>query len=267
MRTTEANQLQSLRDVRSFLDRHRHDVPDIATSGARRRLDDTLDRLHQHIVDQSASDVRSRACTQRYRFLRRRLIRTHMLPIALIARAAEPPVPELDPFRLPRGKPTAHRLAAAAHGMATAAAKHPDVFTAAGLPPDFAGRMMRAADEMLESITEREKERVRHRGATHGLRTKLVSARRVVRVLDAFVATACDGDDALLAAWQSAMHVRRTVRHRVAVLPAGTPSAEVKTGQHYAPNEASTGAMTGPRRPMPMGARVLALFTRPDRAA
>ena len=42
IRTTEANRLQALRAVQSFLDRHRHVLADLATNGARRRLDAAL---------------------------------------------------------------------------------------------------------------------------------------------------------------------------------------------------------------------------------
>ena len=190
-----------------------------------------------------------------------------MLPVALIAKAAEPSIPELDPFRLPRGKPTAQRLAAAAHGMASEAAKHPSVFTSAGLPADFVDRMVRAADEMLDSITEREKERVRHRGATEGVRTMLVSARRVVRVLGAFVATACEADAGMLAGWESATHVRRVVRRRVEPARGDDVTASVPAIAEGAPRVIGASVLVEPRRPAPMGVRVLALFTRPERAA
>jgi hypothetical protein len=212
MRNTEANQLHALRATQLFLDRHRNSFPGIATGGARRRLDDTLASIEQHVTDQAGSELAAHGHTQRYRALRRRLIRAHMAPVALIARAAEPPVPELAPFRLPRGKPTAQRLAAVALGMAEAAAPHAATFTAAGLPADFTDQLVRAAESMLEAITAREKELARRRGATEGLRTKLVSARRIVRVLDAFVTTACEEDAGQLAAWASASHVRRAPR-------------------------------------------------------
>ena len=227
MRTTEANQLQSLRAVQSFLDRHRGALADIATGGARRRLDEALASLELHVVDQAASELAARSYTQRYRALRRRLVRTHMAPLALVARAAEPPVPALEPFSLPRGKPTAHRLAAVAYGMATAAAPHAETFTSAGLPTDFAEQLVRAADAMLEAITARGKERGRHRGATHGIRAKLASARRIVRVLDAFVTAAFEDDAVMLAAWSSATHVRRTARPTADATPV-IPSAPLR---------------------------------------
>jgi hypothetical protein len=267
MRTTEANQLQALRAVQSFLDRHRHTFPDIATGGARRRLDDVLASLEQHVAEQAGSELGARVHTQRYRALRRRLLRTRMAPIALIARAAEPPVPELDPFRLPRGKPTAGRLAAVAHGMAEAAAPYAETFTSAGLPDDFIDQTVRAADAMLEALTAREKERGRHRGATQGIRTKLASARRIVRVLDAFVTSACEDDAALLAGWASARHVRRTAR-RAAESSSIVPNAPLQLVMAEAP-EAREGEPKGRTLdvlpPAALHRRVFALLAGPGR--
>lgn len=212
MRTVEAQKLQSLHAVQSFLDRHRDRLPGIATGGARRRLDDTLTGLETHAADQAGSALATRGCTQRYRTLRRRLMRTHMTPVARIARAAEPPIPELLSFRMPHGKPTAQKLAAAAYGMSEAARPHAATFTMAGLPDDFAERMVRAAEEMMESLTERSRERTRCRGATTGIRAKLATARRIVRVLDAFVSSVCEDDAVTLAEWDSAKRVWRTGR-------------------------------------------------------
>ena len=267
MRTTEANQLQSLRAVQSFLDQHRHRLPDIATGGARRRLDESLTSLELHVADQAGSELGARGHTQRYRALRRRLIRTQMAPIALIARAAEPPVPALEPFRLPRGKPTAQRLAAAAYGMAQSAEPHAETFTAAGLPDDFATRLVRAADAMLDAITAREKELARHRGATEGIRTRLASARQIVRVLDAFVRAECETDEALVAGWESAMHVRRTARRQMDAAPIAVTAPVMNlVTEFYGTADEPKERVIDVRRGARLGTRVLALFAGRDRA-
>lgn len=267
MRTTEANQLYSLRAVRSYLDRHEHSLPGIATGGARKRLDEALASIEQHVTDQAGSELAARGHTQRYRALRRRLIRAHMAPVALIAKAAEPPVPELEPFRLPRGKPTAQRLAAVALGMAEAAAPHAATFTAAGLPDDFTDELVRAAESMLEAITAREKELARRRGATVGLRTKLVSARRIVRVLDAFVTTGCEGDAGLLAGWASAAHVRRTARRAEVSTPAAAtmPQLAITEPSEIRKDEPNR-HVRNVRRSTALRGRVFALLVGPARS-
>ena len=212
MRTKEANQLEALRNVQAFLDEQRNRLPTIATSGARRQLDEALARLAQHAEDQTSSAAWSRNCTKRYHALRRRLFRSHIVPIALIARTTRPPLSELAQFRIPRGKPTAQQLAAAAHAMAEAAAPHADTFVAAGMPEDFIGQMERASDAMMAELEARTQERARHRIATEALRAGISSARRIVKVLGAFVWSACELDVEMIAGWESVTHVRRSVR-------------------------------------------------------
>lgn len=224
MRTAEASQLQALRAVRSFLDRQ----PATASRRGHQRRPPAARRRAR---DPRAARDRSSRKRPRGARLHPALPLApppphpdaHVVPAALVARAAEPPVPALQPFRLPRGKPTAHRLAAMACGMAEAAASHAERFAAAGLPVDFAAQLVRAAEAMFDAVTAREKERARRRGATEGLRTGLASVRRVVRVLDAFVEAECEMDPALLAGWESAMHARRAAT-RAAELPAVVPN-------------------------------------------
>jgi hypothetical protein len=66
--------------------------------------------------------------------LREALLRNHMAPISRIARADLPVTAELEPFKMPQGKPTIERLSAAANGMAKAARPFSPVFVSAGLP-------------------------------------------------------------------------------------------------------------------------------------
>ena len=219
MRTKEANQLEALRNVQAFLDEQRNRLPTIATSGARRQLDDALARLAQHADDQTSSAAWSRNCTKRYHALRRRLIRSHLVPIALIARATRPPLSELAQFRIPRGKATALQLAAATHAMAEAAAPRANTFVAAGMPEDFIDQMERASEAMMAELEARTQERARHRIATEALRAGISSARRIVKVLDAFVRSACELDVEMIAGWETVTHVRRSVR-RPEPLPA-----------------------------------------------
>jgi len=212
MRTTEAKQLEALRSVSIFLDEYRDRVPGAATCGMRHRLDQALERLARHADDQTASAVGSRDCTKRYLARRQQLVGSHLLPIALIARTTEPPLSALEQFRLPRGKPTARQLAAAAHLMAEAATPHAHTFIAAGMPRDFVDQLRAASDAMMAELDARAQERARHRIATEALRRGIASARRMVNVLDAFVRSECSHDDGLLAGWTSATHVRRSAR-------------------------------------------------------
>ena len=164
--------------------------------------------------------------TRKHQTLRRALMRDHMLPIARIAAADLPDTPEVQPLKMPAGRPSAQRLAAAAYGMAESAAKYPDVFTRATLPPDFPAQLTAAADAMIASIGDRTKSRLVHRGATMGLTTILGIGRKIVDVLDALVKSRLHDQPGLLAAWESAKRVKQAAsRARVAEAPTTASTA------------------------------------------
>lgn len=265
MRTTEANQLDALRNVPAFLDEYRDHLPGVATCGMRHRLDEALQRLARHADDQTSSAVGSRNCTRRYLARRQQLVGSHLLPIALIARTTEPPLSELEQFRLPRGKPTAQQLALAAHAMAEAAIPHARTFIAAGMPEDFVDQLRRASDAMMGELSDRAQERARHRIATEALRRGITSTRRMVNVLDAFVRSECKPDDGLLAGWTSANHVRRSARRAVAPQVAPVAPREFMAAEVEAPHEeAMTARVAFERPPMALRRRVFRFFSAPE---
>jgi alkanesulfonate monooxygenase SsuD/methylene tetrahydromethanopterin reductase-like flavin-dependent oxidoreductase (luciferase family) len=73
-----------------------------------------------------------------------------MAPVARIARADLPNTPEFRPLRMPRGRITPEKLAAAGSGMAQAAARYTDTFVAAGLSPDFVAQLNRRRGRYAE---------------------------------------------------------------------------------------------------------------------
>lgn len=229
MQTVQGNMLQSLRTVQAFLEENAEKLGGVVKTGARQRLDETIAALARHVSDQSGSHLASQGATQLQRTLRRVLLRDHMAPIARIAQADLPPTPEVEPLRMPPGKPTAERLAALAHGMATAAEPFAATFVSAGLPEDFIARLKAAADAMTQSLSERSQSRGRQSGATIGLKATLTAGRKIVRVLDAFVRTALQSDPALLGNWNAVRRVQKVVVRpnapTDAVSPAPAPSA------------------------------------------
>ena len=115
-------------------------------TGARKRLDDAIIELSTHASDQTGSALRSQGATRKQKSLRTALLRDHMAPIARIARVDLPQAPEIEPLRMPRGRPTATRLAAAANGMAKAAEK-------AG----FDDKMLKRQIALIHSMTKKER--------------------------------------------------------------------------------------------------------------
>ncbi len=210
MQTEQGTMLNSLRTVQAFLDENAGRLAGVASTGARRKLDETVAQLAGHVTDQDGQTIAARGATKRQKALRVALVRDHMAPISYIAKAELPNVPELQSLRLPKGQPTSARLAAAAKGMAAAATPHADVFIAVGLPADFVAQLNSAADALLTSLSDRAVSRGRVKGATTGLKAQLAAGRRVVHILDAFVKSVAKDDAVLLANWKLVKRVPRT---------------------------------------------------------
>ena len=244
MQSRQANMLQSLRAVDAFLTAHADTLGDVVNSGTRKRLAKTISSLETTVADQAGSSVVARGGTQRYRALRQTLIRDHMAPIARMARADLPPTPEVDALRMPRPNWSAERLAAAAHGMAEAATPFAPELVAAGLRSDFIDRLTAAADAMVQALSDRAQNRGRLSGATKGLATTLVSARRLVGVIDALVTSTLVDDPALLAHWNGVKRVRRVPQSDAAAPPVVLP-LDARVPGTALPAPARAGAVGG----------------------
>ena len=118
MQTAQGTMLESLRSVETFLDAHADKLGDVVKTGARQKLTEAIAALDVHASDQTGGALASQGATQKKLSLRQALLRDHMAKIARIAAADLPNVPELEPLRMPRGKPTVEKLAALAAGMA-----------------------------------------------------------------------------------------------------------------------------------------------------
>lgn len=224
MQTVQGSMLQSLRAVQGFLDEHAEQLAGVVQTGARKRLADAIAALDDHASTQTGSVLQARGLTQKQYALRATLLRDHMASIARIAQADLPATPEFHPLRMPRGRPTPERLAAAAAGMAQAAAPFADVFVRAGMPQDFVTQLTTAADDLVAAGAARTQTRGRGRGATLGLKQKLSEGRKVVAILDTFVRSALKDDPALLSNWNLVKRVRRQTGS-TAPEPTPTPTA------------------------------------------
>jgi hypothetical protein len=219
MQTAQGNMLQSLRTVQAFLEENADTLAGVVKTGARQKLQDAIGELSTHASEQTGSTLAAQGATQKQRALRLALVRDHMAPISRIARADLPYTPEIEPLRLPKGRPSTEKLAAAAYGMAKAATPFSEVFVAAGLHTDFIAQLEGAADAMIVSLSERSQSRGKRSGATTGLKAKLRAGRNIVQVLDAFVKSALKDDPALLANWKTVKRVLK-VTGRAAAAPA-----------------------------------------------
>lgn len=222
MQTVQGNTLQSLRAVEEFLEANAAALGDVVNTGTRQKLGEAIAALEVHVTEQAGSNMASQGATQKHYALRRALIRDHMAPIARMVEAGMPPVAEVEALRFPDKAWPLEKLAAAAHGMAKEAAPFAEAFIKAGLRPDFVERLTGAADAMVNAVSDRVQNRGKWSGATKGMKTTLAGARKLVKVIDALVASALVDDPALLANWKRVKRVRKVAAH-----PADTPTPPV----------------------------------------
>lgn len=229
MDTRQGTILQSLQDVQQFLERYADKLGNIPATGARTALDQLVAELSGHATDQTGGSLQAQGATQQYRALRAALLRDHMAPVAKIAQADLPNSPAIQPLRMPRGRPTAQRLATLANGMAQTATQYTDVFVRSGLPQDFAKQLTDAADAMIRALGTRNESRARRRGATTGLHTQLSRGRKIVAVLDTFVRSALVSDPVLLSHWDLVKRVRKTAGGPIVASAPSTPAPDAPT--------------------------------------
>ena len=219
MRTHQGNLLESLRNVKTFLDLHADLLQDVVKTGSRDALLQAIADLEGYSNQQAAGTGSARNATKHLTELRKQLIGEHMALIARIARAKLPRTPELANLRMPRGKQSDTKLATAAYEMANAATPFATVFVDAGVPADFPAQLKAAADALIGAREERSMSRVSRVTATKGLHTKLSAGRKVVHVLDVMVRRALKFEPELLAGWNQVKRVSK-----VTGLPAHGPA-------------------------------------------
>jgi hypothetical protein len=249
MRTEQGNMLISLHQVQAFLDRNADAFAGVVKTGARKRLDGAIGALKTHMMEQTGHTLAMQATTQTLHELRTVLLRDHMAPIARIARADLPRTPELAALRMPRGRPSTMRLAAAAKGMAKEAAAHAHIFVAAALPANFVEQLHATTDALVALAKEGTESRGLVKAATTGLTAKLSAGRKIVHVLDALVKKALKRDNPeLLANWNVVKRVRRTRARGATTAAARALTVSTDTPAAPAPE---TPVAPAPRPPRP----------------
>jgi hypothetical protein len=220
----QGNMLDSLRSAQAFLDHNAGQLGGAVSPVVRKQLDDVVGELAGHRAEQTGSSAEATGATQQKLAVRTTLVRDHMIPVARAAQLHLASNPELAGIRMPVGSQSVARLASIAYGMARAAEPHAALFTASGgLPADFIARLNSATDHLLESVDARKASRGRVAGANVGLKTKLARARKIVRLIDAFVRTALRDDAVALTDWTHAKRVQRT--RSITLNPAAPASA------------------------------------------
>lgn len=207
MQTAQGNTLDSLRNVKAFMEQHTDKLGDVIRTGIQAELLQTISELEEFSEQQTAGAATAKNALKVKRALRHALIHDYMTVVSRIGRAKLPDVPQFENLKMPRGTLSSARLTEAAYEMANSALENEGIFVAAGLPADFVARMKAAADAVTEARLQRSIAKAKRTVATQALSTKLSSSRRLVYVLDAMVKSAIGNDPILLSGWKQVMHV------------------------------------------------------------
>lgn len=224
MQTVQSRTGETLRNADAFLEQNASTFPNIANSGARKKLRTALAGVSAHAEGQAGHGLLAKGTTQKYFALRSALLRDHMSPIAGIALAELPNTPEVAPLRMPTRRTSAETVFLAAKAMSKAAEPFSQVFIDAGLAPDFLVQLDAAADAMLALVDLRAQTQGRRTGATKGMTDQLRQGRKAIGALDRMLTSALKDDPALLANWKTLKRVRRSTSSGGAAAPVETPA-------------------------------------------
>lgn len=229
MQITQGYTLESLRNVKAFLELNADQLEGVIATGAKAELLQTIAELEAHGDQQTKGAATAKNATQAARALRHALIHDYMALVSRIGRAKLPNTPEFANLKMPQGNPSTAHLIEAAYEMANSAQKNARVFVAAGLPEDFATQLKGAADAVINARQQRSLGRADRHVATKALKDKLSSARKLVRVLDTMVNTAVKSDPTLLPGWNQVKRVAKSTANGLASASPASPAPATTT--------------------------------------
>ena len=209
MQAKEKEVIQSYRRVFAFLDEH--PVPPPATyAEPREMLDQVLANLGDHSTAQDFGRRVSKAEKRRQYRLAARLRRHHLYPISTIATAELRGIPGItEALRMPASHLGVEKLLAAAKAMREAADRYRPVFVKNGRAPDFLEQLAEATRELEATIGGHAKVVGTQVGARAGIAQEIRRGRLAVKMLDAIVRSAFEGNDVVLARWRTARRVKQ----------------------------------------------------------
>ena len=236
MRARQNAVLAALLRAQRFIEEYLSQLTsDVDFTAARKRLDDIVASFTTHAVVQNASDRDVKGESAKQQQLRVTLSAEVMRPIAEIARQNLRSVPEFKALRMPPQAAAGPAFLASAQGMMQAATIHKETLSERGLPADHLDQFQAGLTSLETSVSEREKSRTRRMGAAKGLLFEEKEGRSILKVLDAMVRRAANGNAALLGTWQGARAI-----HRRPGSAATTPTTESSSPAAPAGQPAST---------------------------
>jgi hypothetical protein len=207
MNANQRAQLESLRRVQEFLERH----SPLPTAAKYPHVRDALDAIVERVADLhrdfDAHVSKSRVVTQRKAAAERRLRDEHLIPLLGLARALESLEPSVKPAphsRVRRGM----TVVEIARKMRLWAVRHRRFLVEYGLSADFLERLDEAVAAVEECARERTSTDNRRTRAGAAIAVELRNGRGHVRLLHAMLRGAFRRKSRVSAEWESAMRVR-----------------------------------------------------------
>jgi len=209
MQVRDMQFLAALRQAQNFLTANDATLGSINATGARKTLDEMIDKLSALSEAQDSHRIQVTGARTNELALAVDLRRKHMRPIYEIARAKLPDVAKLSNVKLPPANGNSTALAARARAMGDAVKEYAGTFIAAGLPADFLTQLDDAATAVEKAVVGKGEHRSQRRGATVGIVNEVRAARKAVRVLDALVKANLNLGEPLVSEWRNAVQVVR----------------------------------------------------------
>lgn len=208
MQSKQKKVIASFQRVQSFLGANPPPAP-ASYAEPQQVLDDVVAKLSDHAASQVSGKRLSQAEQRRQDSLTKKLRERHLRPIAAIARAHVADTPGIEKaLHYPPGNMALLDLIATSQAIRDDIEQYQPLFIKNGRPADFLAQLDAAIAAVKECVASRGQKVGRHVGARAGLRKELLRGRKAVDMLDTIVTVAFDGQDDVLAEWQTAKRVQ-----------------------------------------------------------
>jgi len=237
--------VNTLHAVQEFMDTNDAALGNLNKSESRRDLDAVEAELSNHAATQSRSKTGAKAARAQRKAARDTLVVDYLRPISSTAATKLAQSPDIGALTLPKNLRTTPQYLAAAETMGEAAAKHADVFIAAGMAPTFVADLAAAADNLRAAEAAQASVVTSRLGATKGLDDAERLAHKVVKQVDAMIEPLIKNDTALLVKWKATK--RFAARPGVVALPSTSlTQSGVSSAAPSAPAVPAAPATTNP---------------------
>jgi hypothetical protein len=181
MRQDEQREFDSLIRSQDFFTKNGVAIGPVATSAAKKQIDDAVSQIRAHITAQGATTRAIAGQNGRIAGMAAQLVRSHIAPITKFARASLKGVSDYETLTKTPNAATTKKLVTQAYVIAKAAAPYAGAMAAAGFPADTVDQLLAATNELNDAIVKREPMRTARVQSTGSIAKLLEQGRDGVR--------------------------------------------------------------------------------------